>query len=80
MSKYRKHSIQEKRRRSKSRKQRKKLAKKYSEGSGRDPSTLNTGCEVNVKQPLMQNQPLEIRGTNDEKFPLENDSIVTEDK
>lgn len=57
------------------------MAKKYSKGSDRDSSTLNTGSEVNVKQPgLMQNQPLEIQGTNDEKFLLDNDSVVTKDK
>ena len=54
MSKFRKHSIEEKRRRSKVRKQKKKLARKYSEICSADP-------EITARELLdaMQNQSIE---------------------
>lgn len=60
MSKFRKHSIEEKRRRSKVRKQRKKLARKYSENCS-DP-------EVTAREPLvsMQNHSAENGGQDDD--------------
>jgi len=60
MSKFRKHSIEEKRRRSKVRKQRKKLARKCSEICA-DP-------EVTAREPLvsMQNQSAENGGQDDD--------------
>jgi len=61
MSKFRKHSIEEKRTRSKARKQRKKLARKCSE-------LCSDQCKVNAREPLvlMQNQSAENGGQDDD--------------
>lgn len=59
MPKFRKHSIEEKRRRSKLRKERKKLAREYSEGAGR-PSKSKKVTKISDRE-VVSNQSGEKR-------------------